>query len=105
MTRLVDLASARSGDKGDVSNVAVVARDEAAYAFLATHLTADRVRAHFGDWVTGDIVVYPMPRLRAFNVVMHGALGGGATHTLRMDNLGKAMGAALLRLPLPTPPA
>jgi hypothetical protein len=101
--RLAELASARAGDKGDVSNVAVVARDQAAWEHLRRHLTADRVAAHFGDWVTGPVEVHPLPRLLAFNVVMRGALGGGATRTLRMDNLGKAMGAALLRLELPDP--
>lgn len=99
--KLVDIAYARSGDKGDISNIGVLAKDEAAYALLHRVLTPERVKAHFGDWVRGDVTVYPMPNINAFNVVCRQALGGGATRTLRLDQTGKAMATALLRMELP----
>jgi hypothetical protein len=100
MVRLVDLAYARSGDKGDVSNIGVLAKDDAAYAVLERQLTPERVKAHFGGWVQGAVEVYPMPNINGFNVVCRGALGGGATRTLRYDQTGKAMATALLRMEL-----
>jgi len=100
MVRLVDLAYARSGDKGDVSNIGVLAKDDAAYAVLERQLTPERVKAHFGGWVQGAVEVYPMPNINGFNVVCRRALGGGATRTLRYDQTGKAMATALLRMEL-----
>jgi hypothetical protein len=100
MVRLVDLAYARSGDKGDVSNIGVLAKDDAAYAVLERQLTPERVKAHFGAWVQGAVEVYPMPNINGFNVVCRQALGGGATRTLRYDQTGKAMATALLRMEL-----
>ncbi|HUH06287.1 MAG TPA: hypothetical protein VML96_00635 [Egibacteraceae bacterium] len=96
--RLVDIAYARSGDKGDVSNIGVIAKDDAAYERLARALTPERIKAHFGDWVKGEVTVYPMPNIAAYNVVCRRALGGGATSTLRLDQTGKAMATALLRM-------
>ncbi len=100
MVKLVDLAYARSGDKGDVSNIGVLAKDERAYAVLERQLTPERVKAHFGHWVQGEVEVYPMPNINGFNVVCRRALGGGATRTLRYDQTGKAMATALLRMEL-----
>lgn len=100
MVKLVDLAYARSGDKGDVSNIGVLAKDEAAYALLERELTPERVKTHFGHWVQGEVEVYPMPNIHGFNVVCRQALGGGATRTLRYDQTGKAMATALLRMEL-----
>lgn len=96
--RLNDLAYLRSGDKGDTSNVAVLARDQDAYDRIAATMTPEAIGAFMGDSVTGEIAVYTLPQLRAFNVVMHGALGGGATATLRIDETGKAMGCVLSRM-------
>lgn len=98
--RLVDIAYARSGDKGDVSNIGVIAKDTEAYELLGRVLTPARVRAHFGDWVLGDVEVYDLPNVECYNVVCRRALGGGATSTLRLDQTGKAMATALLRLPI-----
>jgi hypothetical protein len=95
---LKDIAYARSGDKGDVVNVGVLALDDAAYQKLATTLTPERVKAHFGDWVRGEVEVYPMPNINAFNLLLRNALGGGATKTLRYDVTGKAFSTALLRM-------
>lgn len=93
-----DLAFVRSGDKGDVSNVAVLAKDAEAYATLARSLVPEAIKAHMGDLVQGTVVVHAVPKLQAFNVVMHGALGGGATRSLRFDTTGKSMCAILSRM-------
>src|SRR5712691_3558353 len=98
--RLHELAFLRSGDKGDISNVAVLARDEEAYSTLEAALVPEAVKEYMGPLVTGHVAVYKLPKLRAFNVVMHGALGGGATRTLRWDSTGKSMGAVLSRMEL-----
>jgi len=96
-----DIAYARSGDKGDVVNVGVLAFDDAAYQRLLEALTPERLKRHFGDWVRGEVDVYPMPNINAFNILLHNALGGGATRTLRYDVTGKAFSTALLRMELP----
>jgi hypothetical protein len=95
---LADIAYARSGDKGDISNIGVLAKDETSYDELKTILTPSRIKAHFGEWVKGDVTVYDMPNIHGFNVVCRQALGGGATRTLRFDQTGKAMSTALLRM-------
>lgn len=100
-TLLKDLAYTRSGDKGDVSNIGVLAFDSDAYELLRRTLTPERLKAHFGPMVRGAIEVYEMPNIEALQIVMHGALGGGATRTLRFDQTGKAMATALLRLEIP----
>lgn len=97
---LRDLAYARSGDKGDVVNIGVMAKDEKAYAILKRHLTPERMKAHFAGIVKGDIVRYEMDNLNSLEFVMRNALGGGATRTLMMDQTGKAYGPNLLRLVL-----
>lgn len=96
-----DLAFVRAGDKGDVSNVAVMAKDKRAYELLERHLIPERIAEYFGAEVTGKVAVYPLPNLQAFQVVMHGALGGGATTTLRFDGTGKSMCAVLSRMTIP----
>nr|WP_296456044.1 hypothetical protein [uncultured Acetatifactor sp.] len=95
---LNQIAHGRSGDKGDTSNVCVFARKPEYYAVIAREVTPQRVKAHFGDMVKGEIVRYDVPSLQGFNFVMKHALGGGATHSLRLDSLGKSMGSALLRM-------
>jgi len=97
---LKDLAHARSGDKGDTSNICVFARKKEDYELLARELTAERVKAHFGDMVRGEVVRYDLPKLAGFNFVLKHALGGGATHSLRLDTLGKSMGSAIMRIKL-----
>ncbi len=95
-----DVAYARSGDKGDVVNVGVLALDDAAYDRLVRTLTPERIKAHFGDWVKGDVEVFPMKNINGFNLLLHNALGGGATKTLRYDVTGKAFSTAVLRMEL-----
>jgi hypothetical protein len=95
---LKDLVHARSGDKGDVSNICVFARDGRHYPALKKTLTAERVKEHFGIMVTGRVDRYEVDSLEGLNFVLHGALDGGATQSLRLDTLGKCMASALLRM-------
>ena len=95
----------RSGDKGDLSDLALFADDEAAYDALLTQVTADRVKAHFGSLVKGPVERYEARNVLALKFVMYDALGGGAPRSLRADNLGKTLGAALLRMEVDVPDA
>lgn len=101
MRTLRDLAHARSGDKGNISNIAVFAYDPADYPLLALHVTAARVRAHFSDIVHGPVERYEMPGLQALNFVLHGALGGGVTRSLALDAHGKSLSSSLLDMEIP----
>jgi len=96
--RLRDVAYARSGDKGDVVNIGVMAKDADAYRLLREHLTPALVKAHFKDIVKGEVVRYDLDNFQSLEFVMRGALGGGATRTLMMDQTGKAYAPNLLRL-------
>ena len=96
--QLRDLCGARSGDKGDISDLSLFADDEAAYEALLPEVTDERVKAHFGGLVSGDVERYEARNVLALKFVMHGALGGGAPRSLRSDNLGKTHGASLLRM-------
>ncbi len=95
---LKDIAHGRSGDKGDTSNVCVFAREPRYYDAIAREVTVEHVREHFGDMVKGEIIRYDVPSLNGFNFVMKHALGGGATHSLRLDSLGKSIGSAFMRM-------
>ncbi len=95
---LNQIAHGRSGDKGDTSNVCVFARKPEYYAIIEREVTPERVKAHFKGMVKGDITRYDVPSLGGFNFVMKHALGGGATHSLRLDTLGKSMGSAFMRM-------
>ena len=96
--RIVELAHGRSGDKGDICNVGLVANDEASWALLRREVTAERVKAHFGDLVRGEVRRYELPNVCALNFVCQGALNGGGTMSLRSDHLGKVMYTWLLRM-------
>jgi hypothetical protein len=95
---LRDVAQARSGDKGDLANVAVFAPTDALYAAFVRELTPERVRAHFGRFVRGSVDRYEVPNVRALNFVLHQALDGGAARSLRSDPLGKSYGSLILRM-------
>ncbi len=95
---LNDIAHGRSGDKGDTSNVCVFARDTRFYETIKREVTVQKVKEHFGDMVKGEIIRYEVASLNGFNFVMKHALGGGATHSLRLDSLGKSMGSAFMRM-------
>lgn len=101
MTRLLkDICYIRSGDKGDVCTAGLIARTPGDYATMLRSVDPDKVRALYGDWVQGPVHCHPMDNIHALVVVMERALGGGATRTLRLDQTGKALGHALLRLPV-----
>ena len=99
---LKELAHARSGDKGDISNICVFARDPNDYPFLKKVLTPQRIKAHFGEMVQGDVLRYELDGLKGMNFVLYHALGGGATMSLRLDSLGKSMASALMRMKIDT---
>jgi hypothetical protein len=101
--QLRDLCGARSGDKGDISDLSLFADDEAAYEAILAEVTPERVKEHFGDLVAGSVERYEARNVLALKFVMHDALGGGAPRSLRADNLGKTFGAALLRLWIDVP--
>jgi hypothetical protein len=101
--RLIDLAWARSGDKGDDENIGVIARHPRAWAWLRTHLQAAQVQAHFSHLVQGQVLRYEVPGLQALNFVLHQALGGGGVCSLRSDPLGKSFAQMLLDMPLRVP--
>jgi hypothetical protein len=101
---LRDLAHSRTGDKGDIANVSVIAFDAKNYPLLERYLTAERVKAHFAGIVRGDVVRYALPRIGALNFVMQRALGGGVTRSLALDAHGKCLSSALLDLEIPDGP-
>ncbi|MBL8174302.1 MAG: hypothetical protein JNK48_06520 [Bryobacterales bacterium] len=95
---LSQIAHTRSGDKGDMVNIGVIAYRPGDYPILVREVTAERVKAHFGDLVKGTVTRYELPNLGALNFLLDEALGGGGTLSLRIDAQGKTFGAALLRL-------
>jgi hypothetical protein len=97
---LKEIAYVRSGDKGDTITIGVIAKTPADYETIRRSVTPQAVRELFGDWVKGDVTVYDVPNLHALSVFMRNALGGGATRTLRLDQTGKSIGNAILRLPV-----
>ena len=103
--RLHELCGYRAGDKGDIADVALFADDAEVYEVICSEVTAERVKAHFGSMVTGDVVRYECANVLALNFVMHGALGGGGPSSLRADSLGKTLGGALVRMEIDVPDA
>lgn len=101
--RLISIAYARSGDKGDSANIGVAARSDAAYEFLRQALTAEVVADYYKGLCKGEVVRYELPNLRAFNFVLNEALGGGGTLSLRVDHQGKTLAQGLLRMELDVP--
>lgn len=103
--RLLDLAHARSGDKGDTANVGVIALQPEWYPLLARELTVARVAEHFRGIITGGVERYELPNLHALNFLLHGALDGGGTLSLKTDAQGKVFSTAMLRMVLDLPEA
>ena len=95
---LVRIAHSRSGDKADWVDFGLFAWNEPGYRLLAREVTAERVQAHFSAWLPGDVDAWPLPNILALKFVLRGALQGGGARNLRLDNLGKAMAGALLRM-------
>ena len=96
--RLVDIAHARSGDKGDTANVGLIALKPEWYPVLVQYVTKARVAQHFAGQINGDVDRFELPNLRALNFLLHGALDGGGTLSLKTDAQGKVYSTALLRM-------
>lgn len=101
--QLRDLCGVRCGDKGDISDITLFADDQAAYDALRDVVTAAVVKDHFGPVIRGEVVRYEAENVWGLKFVCQDALGGGAPRSLRADNLGKSLGAALLRLRVEVP--
>jgi hypothetical protein len=103
--QLRELCGYRSGDKADIANVAIFADDDDTFELIVREVTAERVKAHFGDMVRGRVDRYEARNVLALNFVLHDALGGGGPRSLRSDSLGKTMGGALVRMEINVPDA
>jgi hypothetical protein len=106
MMKLHDIAIARSGDKGNLATLSVIARDPTHYPRIEQVLSAERMRAHFAGVVRGEVQRFALPHLGALHFVMHEALAGGVTRSLALDAHGKTLAAAVLDIELDaSPPA
>ena len=101
--QLQHLAHARSGDKGNTSNISVFAYEPEFYPLLEAQLTADVFKAFYRGAIKGEVLRYEVPNLDALNFVAHGALGGGVSRSLCLDNYGKALSAAILGFEVEVP--
>jgi hypothetical protein len=99
--RVYDLAHARAGDKGNTSNISVVAYDARAWEIIRTKLTIERVLQAYSHITAGPVRRYELPRLRALNFVIENALGGGVTRSLALDPHGKGLSSLMLTIELP----
>ena len=100
---MLDLCHARSGDKGDTANVGLIAYKPEYYPVLVKQVTAAKVAAHFKGIIKGKVERYELPNLNALNFLLHGALGGGGTLSLKTDAQGKVFSTALLRMEIALP--
>ena len=98
--KLIDIASARSGDKNDICNIGVLANSKEHYELLKEKLTPEKVKEHFKGLIKGKVIRYEWPAIEALNFVCHGALDGGGSRSMRMDTLGKNFSSHLLRMEL-----
>ncbi|UTD29846.1 hypothetical protein [Bradyrhizobium sp. WD16] len=96
--KLRELAHSRTGNRGDTSNISLIAFDAGDYPLLRDQVTAARVKAHFGDIVAGEVIRYELETIGALDFVLHRALGGGVTRSLALDAHGKSLSSALLDL-------
>jgi hypothetical protein len=101
MIRVHDLGHGRAGDKGDTSNISVIAYDARGWALLREHLTEARVMRAFAHLVRGPVTRYELPRLMALNFVIEGALAGGVTRSLAQDAHGKSLSSLMMTIELP----
>ena len=100
MIRVYDLAHGRAGDKGNTSNISVIAYDEAGWEILREQLTERVVMKAFAHLATGPLRRYELPKLRALNFVIEGALGGGVTRSLAQDAHGKSLSSLMMTIEL-----
>ena len=103
--KLQHVAHTRSGDKGDTSNIAVFAFEPEFYTLLKDQLSAERFKAFYRGAIKGDVIRYEVDNIEAMNFVCHGALGGGVSRSLCLDNYGKALSAAVLGFEIEVPDA
>lgn len=96
--KLLEIAHARSGDKGDTANVGLIARRPEYYPILVAQVTAERVKQHFAEICLGKVERFEIPNLGALNFLLHHSLDGGGTVSLKTDAQGKTYSAALLRM-------
>jgi hypothetical protein len=101
--QLRQIAHARSGDKGDIANIGLIALEPEHYQTLVRQVTAARVKQHFAEICRGEVERFELPNLQALNFVLHGALDGGGLLSLRTDNQGKTLSTALLRMEIEAP--
>ncbi len=101
--QLKEIAYARSGDKGDIANIGLIAKKPEYYPILLEKVTASAVKDFFSGIAKGKVMRSEMPNLKAINFALYNALGGGATRTLNIDQTGKTMGTALLRMEIEIP--
>lgn len=101
--RLLEIAHARSGDKGNSTNIGLIALRPEDYPLLVEQVTADRVKQHFAELCEGEVHRYELPNLNALNFVLEKSLDGGGTVSLRIDAQGKTYSAALLRMEIDVP--
>ncbi|MDR2092604.1 MAG: hypothetical protein LBP58_04720 [Azoarcus sp.] len=99
--KLREIAHSRTGDKGDISNISLIAFAPEHYPLLEKYVTPERVRQHFTGIVRGEVTRYALPALGALNFVMERALGGGVTRTLALDAHGKCLSSSLMALDIP----
>ena len=99
--KLREIAHSRTGDKGNTSNISVIAFDEKHYPLLERYVTAESVKAHFAEIAHGEVTRYELPKIGALNFVLRDALGGGVTRSLALDAHGKGLSSAMLDLDLP----
>jgi hypothetical protein len=101
--QLRQIAHARSGDKGDIANIGLIALKPEHYPILVREVTVERVKQHFAEICRGEVERFELPNLHALNFVLHGALDGGGLISLRTDNQGKTLSSALLRMEIQMP--
>lgn len=99
--KLRAIAHSRTGDKGNMSNISVIAYRQEDYPLLVEHVTAERVEAHFAEITRGEVTRYELPNIGALNFVLRDALGGGVTRSLALDAHGKSLSSAILDLDIP----
>ncbi|MBI4418607.1 MAG: hypothetical protein HY563_07505 [Ignavibacteriales bacterium] len=101
--QLLRICHGRSGDKGDTANIGLIARKEEYYSVIEQQVTVERVQEYFRGMIVGPVERYELPNLWALNFLLHGALGGGGTKSLKNDAQGKTLAAALLRMEIDIP--
>ena len=99
--KLREIAHSRTGDKGNTSNISVIAYDPAKYSLLEEYVTVQRVKEFFSEIVEGNVVRYALPNIGALNFAMYKALSGGVTRTLAIDLHGKSLSSAILDMDIP----